>query len=58
MLVEGAVTVTAVPAVIVGALVAEGAEEADEPLFAVVMKGSSVIAVGAGYAGPFVAVFF
>jgi nucleoside phosphorylase len=58
LLVKRRKTLATTAAVIVGALVANGAEKADEGALAVTVEGSGVATVGARYRGGFVAVFF
>ncbi len=57
-LIGGTQALTAAAAVVVRAPVAEDAEQADEVAGSVGMIGGGLVTVGAGYAGPFVAVFF
>ena len=58
LLVERGKALAATAAVVEGAAEVERTQNADDMAVAVAMVGSGAVAVGAGYAGPFVAVFF
>jgi hypothetical protein len=58
LLIEGTDALAAAAAVVVGPSVTEGSEEADQGAAGVFVIGCGVVAVRAGYAGPWVAVFF
>jgi hypothetical protein len=58
MVIERALTLAAPAAVVIGTLVGDGAEKANKRPVGVFVIGGSAITAGAGYAGPFVAVFF
>jgi hypothetical protein len=58
LLVEGKQAELATAAEVIGALIADRAGQSEDRTFAVAMKGSRLVALGAGYTGSCVAVFF
>jgi hypothetical protein len=58
VLVEGVLALATAAAVVVGTRVAEGSEQADQSALGVVVVGGGAVAVGAGYTGAFIAIFF
>ena len=58
LLIEGGQSLAATAAIVVGTLVGEGADEADDRAGAIDVVAGGLLAVRTGHAGAFVAVFF
>jgi hypothetical protein len=58
LLIEGTQAKAAASAIVVGTAAGNIAGQADEGTAAVAVIGGGVVAMGTGYAGPLVAVFF
>jgi hypothetical protein len=58
VVIKGALAFAATAAVIVGTLVGDRTEQADDGALGVIVVRSSIVAAGASYTGAFVAVFF